>query len=225
MVPTFIDPEQYNDESVSRYCRLCVDISWSMCIQEPPMMFVDKLDRGATFDTELFHKYKNAEGDKFDYLVWPSLALHKDGPLISKGYAQPISTDRPPTIESLRNSRPPTLGSRGGQESVRNSEPATEDDHNSWDRGSNLARSRQSNVGQTPPLFYRKEPSTQREPIPRSPYFDPNTRTPRTERSRNGAPDIVVDHHDDRYSRGSQRSYHQGNLTVAWKQDRAPSAP
>ncbi|XP_052773047.1 uncharacterized protein LOC128211936 [Mya arenaria] len=220
IVPTFINPIQYNDESVDNYCKLCVDISWSMCVQDPPLVFIDKLSRGADFDTDTFRKYKNANGDKFDFLVWPALLLHKDGPLISKGIAQPIKADRPPTIASL--ARTPQISPKNTEQGI-NMDDRSEDDHNSWDRG--------SPAGQTPPNYYRREPSRQNEVVPHSPYFDPNNaRTPRSRASRNGVPDIVVGHHDDtqgRYSSQSQRGYRTGpgNLTVAWKQERAPSAP
>lgn len=54
------------------------------------MAFVDKIDRGAEFNGELFRRYKGCSGHKFDYLVWPALLLYEGGPLVVKGVAQPI---------------------------------------------------------------------------------------------------------------------------------------
>jgi hypothetical protein len=39
------------------------------------------------FDKNLFKEYTFL-GNYFDYIVWPALLLHKDGPLLSKGIAQ-----------------------------------------------------------------------------------------------------------------------------------------
>ena len=58
-----------------------------MALQDPPMI-IDKTTKPSDgFDTDNFKVYTK-KGDKVDYIVWPPLLLHKDGPLVGKGVAQ-----------------------------------------------------------------------------------------------------------------------------------------
>ena len=51
-------------------------------------MIIDKSVKPAdSFDTDMFKVYTK-KGEKVDYIVWPPLLLHKDGPLVGKGVAQ-----------------------------------------------------------------------------------------------------------------------------------------
>ncbi|KAH3785059.1 uncharacterized protein LOC127841762 [Dreissena polymorpha] len=219
VLPTFIDPSQYADESVTQFASLCVDVTWAMCVQEPPMVFIDKLDRGSSFNSDMFQKYINTGSDKYDYLVWPALLLYQDGPLLVKGIAQPINIDRHevspgikpvPSVASV-NSMRHTPGR------VDEMDTRADDDHDSWERA--------SKQGQTPPVLVRRDMPNETAVAPRSPYFAPySVRTPKS--APRGVPDIVVDQHDDLRSRHSRtQDIGQGNLTVAWKQSRLTSAP
>lgn len=75
-------------EHISSYRRQCIRVCWFMAVQDPPV-FIDVKENvtGKKFDTDKY-KYYTKTGKAFDYLVWPVLYLHKDGPVIGKGVAQ-----------------------------------------------------------------------------------------------------------------------------------------
>lgn len=75
-------------EHISSYRRQCIRVCWFMAVQDPPV-FIDVKENvtGKKFDTDKYKYYTNT-GKAFDYLVWPVLYLHKDGPVIGKGVAQ-----------------------------------------------------------------------------------------------------------------------------------------
>ena len=236
VVPTFIDPDRYCEREINVYVKLCVEITWFMSIQDPPMVFIDKIDRGAEFDTDFFRKYKNNNGHKFDYLVWPALLLFERGPLVVKGVAQPIKkkhaiydVQQPQSDEPHRKLKMPDSNIAYVEQSPRDPEAWVDlemesDDDNSWERDS----------PHTPPQVYRQDPVRDDRIDPLSPYFhSPEQNT--------GIPVInVIEPSDDSYdhtekARTPRRSpkgstpYHMnkmGNdLTVQWKKGRMPSAP
>lgn len=53
------------------------------------MVLVSKTQRKDPFDTELFRFYTRS-GDLYDFVVWPALLLHENGPIVTKGIAQPL---------------------------------------------------------------------------------------------------------------------------------------
>lgn len=186
------------------------------------MVFVDKLDRGSSFNSDMFQKYINTGSDKYDYLVWPALLFYQDGPLLVKGIAQPINIDRHeaspdikpvPSVASVNSIRH-TPRSPGR---VDETDTRADDDHDSWERA--------SKKGQTPPVLVRRDTPNEAAVAPRSPYFAPySVRTPKS--TPRGVPEIVVDQHENQRSRHSwTQDQGQGNLTVAWKQSRLTSAP
>ena len=250
VLPTFIDPSKYKHRCINNYANLCVDVTWSMCVQDPPLVFIDKLDRGAEFNTEHFRKFTRSGGDKFDYLVWPALRLYHNGPLIVKGIAEPIKTAKGATPEIVTKPAlmqsydepehmspdqgnlvtPPRDGRSPGL--IRSDNP--EDwvdldmnsvDNNSWDR----------DLTQTPNKVYKKSQTYLGDDGPSSPYFAPYTGRDRKENT--DIPTIRVQNSGTgargRYGRSQDgQPYDQsaGNLTVMWKQnqaaqDRQTSAP
>ena len=81
----FIDDKRHNvlkNKSVRHYIEKCYEISWSTCLQIPPVVMV--------FDTsqpDLYRTYTRS-GDVIEYIVWPALLLHENGPVLYKGVAQ-----------------------------------------------------------------------------------------------------------------------------------------
>lgn len=214
-----------------------MDLTWSMCVQDPPMVFIDKLDRGADFNNDYFRKFTRAGGSKFDYLVWPAILLHQNGPLVVKGIAEPIKivkrgtpnsvAEQPkPAVEEVvtppRDRNSPVGKSRNPEDWVdldMNSE-----DNNSWDR----------DPPQTPKKVYKK--ATTHEGVPNSPYFAPYSNRELNQSS--DIPQIRIQNSEDaargRYTRsqdGRLTENQAGNLTVLWKNkqtaphDRRTSAP
>ena len=57
--------------------------------------------RGDIFNKETYRYYQTS-GTKLDYIVWPALQLHKDGPLLSKGVAEAM------TQKSIQTTKPCT---------------------------------------------------------------------------------------------------------------------
>jgi hypothetical protein len=58
-----------------------------MCIQDPKVHLYTECREGAAFDEANFSAY-TVRGTMVDFLVWPSLHLHKGGALLKKGVAQ-----------------------------------------------------------------------------------------------------------------------------------------
>lgn len=241
VLPTFIDPSRYSNKITKQYTKKCVDISWSMCIQDPPMTFLDKLDRGADFDHETFRKYTTTGGDKFDYLVWPAMLLHNGGELIVKGIAQPIKIVYDFDGDDDDDDEDELISNKSEIISRRTAESQTRHSRMSKSRGSvnDLEPEGQRIIPQTPPKVYKHAPSRDEDIVPTSPYFDPHSarqplpQSTRTPKGTSTIPTIrVQDHEIDRKSRHGKSAggylYDEGNLTVAWKNkkdDRVPSAP
>ncbi|KAK3580460.1 hypothetical protein CHS0354_035502 [Potamilus streckersoni] len=84
--------------TVTSYIGACVRICWFMCIKNPPMLlyFGETEESVASnvhkpvinfFDRSKFMPYKQS-GDYIEYVVWPAVFLHEDGPIMKKGVAQ-----------------------------------------------------------------------------------------------------------------------------------------
>ena len=67
---------------VQKFFRTCIQLCWMMNIQDPRVHMVTKDD-----STQMYRAYTRS-GDVIDYVVWPSLLLYEDGPLLYKGVAQ-----------------------------------------------------------------------------------------------------------------------------------------
>lgn len=204
VLPTFVDPEKFNDPVVREYGQKCIEISWAMCVQDPPMAFVNRIDRGEDFDHNRFRKYTESDEDKFDFLVWPAMLSHEAGPLLVKGIAQPIgplpSSPRSKHTRS-RNSRQ----SRFSRQSV--DDPTTP-------RASGTA------VSQTPPITYRQAPSRHGQVNPSTPYFEPAAGTPRSSTSVPYRAGPIDEQYSERSFRNTQSESGQRadtDLTVVWR--------
>ncbi|KAK3602811.1 hypothetical protein CHS0354_026362 [Potamilus streckersoni] len=84
-----IDRRYLNETKVQEFASECVQLCWLMAIQDPPVVLAEDPVHGSRFDTNIYKHYTNS-GDTFDYIVWPALLLHKGGPLLTKGVAQPF---------------------------------------------------------------------------------------------------------------------------------------
>ena len=67
------------------YINKSIEICWLMAVQDPPM-YLYNVQR-TEFDSSKFREYQR-RGFYAEYIVWPALALCKNGPLLSKGVAQ-----------------------------------------------------------------------------------------------------------------------------------------
>ncbi|KAL5012979.1 hypothetical protein ScPMuIL_011530 [Solemya velum] len=76
------------NDTVVAFVNKCVELSWLMCLQDPPVVLDCSAKRGDNFDNTLFRHYTKS-GDTVDYLVWPALRLYNGGPVICKGVVQP----------------------------------------------------------------------------------------------------------------------------------------
>lgn len=61
-----------------------------MVDRDNPIYMKSSEKRGSEFDTDLY-RYYTRSGQKVDYIVWPALFLHENGPLLCKGIAQPMA--------------------------------------------------------------------------------------------------------------------------------------
>lgn len=85
------DPKGHKDilECTKPFLMKCVHICWLMMRQDPPVYLKFSCKRGDTFNKNIY-KYYSTTGKMLDFVVWPAMFLHENGPLLSKGYAQPI---------------------------------------------------------------------------------------------------------------------------------------
>lgn len=92
VVEMWISHPSQRSEELLDYCHKATELCWLMCIQSPPVVMVTECNFGDHFDRNMFTEY-TVRGTLYEYLVWPPLLLHKDGELLSKGVAQPMSCD------------------------------------------------------------------------------------------------------------------------------------
>ena len=74
-------------QACDEYVDTAVRQAWLMVLQDPPVHMVWDFKRGCKFDNNLMRSYTQS-GDVMDYVVWPVLYLHENGPLLSKGVMQ-----------------------------------------------------------------------------------------------------------------------------------------
>ncbi|WAQ98483.1 hypothetical protein MAR_022856 [Mya arenaria] len=75
-------------EPLKPFIQKCLFLCWMMVVQSPPMVFYKNTEEGTRFESALYKQYTQT-GDVLEYVVWPALLLHEDGPLVFKGVAQP----------------------------------------------------------------------------------------------------------------------------------------
>ncbi|XP_065928046.1 early endosome antigen 1-like [Magallana gigas] len=86
------DPDGQKEvlECTKPFMMKCVHICWLMVGQDPPvyLRFSDKCED--KFNKDIYREYM-ASGKMLDFVVWPAIFLHENGPILQKGVAQPIS--------------------------------------------------------------------------------------------------------------------------------------
>ena len=67
-----------------KYGQKAVELTWWMCVQEPPVHMVSTKGQ---FSPEFYRAYTKS-GKVPDFFVWPPLKLHEGGGILSKGVVQ-----------------------------------------------------------------------------------------------------------------------------------------
>ncbi|KAK3093299.1 hypothetical protein FSP39_013818, partial [Pinctada imbricata] len=75
-------------KSLEDYCDALVQQAWLMRVQDPPMVMCFA-KKGEDFRRDEFKEY-NKKGKTTKLCVWPSVRLHTDGHLVSKGHVLPV---------------------------------------------------------------------------------------------------------------------------------------
>ena len=70
-------------DGVKAYLLKVVELTYLMCIQEPPL-HLEWVRFGDIFDPEKFKPYAST-GNKIVGTVWPVVLLHANGPVMSRG--------------------------------------------------------------------------------------------------------------------------------------------
>ncbi|XP_061184465.1 uncharacterized protein LOC133192479 [Saccostrea echinata] len=76
-------------DSCEIYIKASINICWMMKMQEVPMFLDFTCQREGPLNKDFYKEYTKS-GKLCDYLVWPLLLLHKDGPVMQKGIVQPL---------------------------------------------------------------------------------------------------------------------------------------
>ncbi|KAH3830286.1 hypothetical protein DPMN_103526 [Dreissena polymorpha] len=122
IIQRLLVPKNGDSDELRPYYNKCVEVCWLAAVQDPPLFM--NFNPGAKFDTTLFKDY-TTRGPYVEFLVWPALYLHKDGPLLSKGVAQG-------TLQSRGVQGYTTQDSVGGRRAADRPESVDSRDH-SWE--------------------------------------------------------------------------------------------
>ena len=79
------EPEK--DGIGSSFARRTVEVSWWMCVQDPPVYMVPTSKE--SFDPKLYNVYsKTSSSNQPLYFVWPALRFSQTGEVLQKGIVQ-----------------------------------------------------------------------------------------------------------------------------------------
>ncbi|VDI77489.1 Hypothetical predicted protein [Mytilus galloprovincialis] len=73
--------------SAKHFMMKCSELCWHVLSSNPPMAIDYENFEEQAMDPIKFNKY-NRSGTTVEYVVWPALLLHKDGPVLAKGTVQ-----------------------------------------------------------------------------------------------------------------------------------------
>lgn len=126
----------------------CLEICWPMTLQDPPVVFGTMAKYGEALKTDIYKPYIQS-GPYIKYVVWPSLLLHKDGPLLAKGVAQGSGGTREAWSDDKRHKVPKKpFGYLGSGLTVGHKEPNyNENKHLSHSQNKMLDRPNTANYG------------------------------------------------------------------------------
>ncbi|XP_062613960.1 uncharacterized protein LOC134275708 [Saccostrea cucullata] len=88
-------PDQLTPEVIKacqEYIHKCVELSWLMSIQDPPMCLEWQF-KGGDFRSDTMRSFTKS-GDKVQFVVWPAMYLHDGGPLVTKAIVQGMKTGK-----------------------------------------------------------------------------------------------------------------------------------
>ncbi|KAK3587498.1 hypothetical protein CHS0354_003641 [Potamilus streckersoni] len=216
VLPTFVDIEKYNSKSLFYFSRGCVEVCWFMCMQEPPMVFVGKVEQNSPLDTKSFRCYSRP-GDKVDYLVWPALLLNEGGHVVVKGVVQPVAGNTLTKINKAISGTSSPL--RTPRPALNNNKDAARNPENWVNLDSDDEMDDEPTTEKALPRKYNTRYSGDTEVKPTTPYINPNSRTP---------PMVVAEGYsmDDETLNGSPNGSRREsipmsarNLTKFWKKD------
>lgn len=72
----------------THFAERCVELCWFMQTTQPPIHLSARIPDDGRMNNDIFRAYMKS-GTEVDYIVWPAMYLHENGPLLSKGIAQP----------------------------------------------------------------------------------------------------------------------------------------
>ncbi|XP_052077699.1 uncharacterized protein LOC127715633 isoform X4 [Mytilus californianus] len=79
--------------SAKHFIMKCSELCWHVLSSNPPMTIDYENFEQQPIDPNKFNKY-NRSGTTVEYVVWPALLLHKDGPVLAKGTVQTNYEDK-----------------------------------------------------------------------------------------------------------------------------------
>ena len=82
-----------NASKVPEFVKKCIDVCWIMAVQDPPLELKTESQSFDSFNKDEYKAYTKL-GQYIDFVVWPPLLLHKEGPLLAKGVAQGWGTQQ-----------------------------------------------------------------------------------------------------------------------------------
>ncbi|CAG2232412.1 unnamed protein product [Mytilus edulis] len=85
--------EQELSGLIKDFAEECIAICWLTQVQDPPIAFEFNYDHGVQLDKDLMREF-TVSGDIVDYVVWPTMRLTSDGPVMVKSVVQPIKKKR-----------------------------------------------------------------------------------------------------------------------------------
>ncbi|CAC5390537.1 unnamed protein product [Mytilus coruscus] len=80
-------------ESEKHFIIKCSELCWHVLTSNPPMVIEYDNFGDQPMDSNKFNKY-NRSGITVEYVVWPALLLHEDGPVLAKGTVQTNYEDK-----------------------------------------------------------------------------------------------------------------------------------
>ncbi|XP_063414551.1 hyaluronan-mediated motility receptor-like [Mytilus trossulus] len=75
------------------FAEECIAICWLTQVQDPPIAFEFSYAHGVQLDKDLMREF-TVSGDIVDFVVWPTMRLTSDGPVMVKSVVQPIKKKR-----------------------------------------------------------------------------------------------------------------------------------
>ncbi|XP_071125506.1 uncharacterized protein [Mytilus edulis] len=79
-------------EQIPEYVQKVMELCWLMNMCNPPLVFGDVPRTGEQLDKDYYKEYTK-QGDIVSFVVWFPLLIQENGPVLTKGVAQPIPSE------------------------------------------------------------------------------------------------------------------------------------